>query len=555
MKKRIFFVALLVAVLTTVLMALLFSNTNHDNAVKRVEEQLSVCMNIYEREYASGPVDGSTASAFSELVGARVLLLTREGIVAADSGGEAGADLSDRPEVQEAISSGEGLATGMLGKKSYIVRCRAFEGTFEGQEGYLLAVAIKEPSYFAAFTDALPTIVVILFIDGFVCLLVAWLAANFVLKPVQTLTRDAATNAGREVKTEVYELQPLAKMMNEMNADIDAKVAKMKEGRDIEKLILNSMEHGIVIFRSASDVLLINRTAAHLLDYEKNEPIRCFSEDREIAAILEEQTPGVVTRQMEGRDYSFRFTFKQEGNVLLITDVTETVAAARSKNDFIANVTHEMNTPLTSIRGFAELIAADGVPADRIGHAARTIIQQSDRLSNLIRRIINFSAIDSDALPDYEVDLSALMREVLPSFEPRFAEKGIVTDFQIQDNVKVFSRRERLLEIVNNLVSNGIRYNREGGSLAVHLTGGETPVLSVADTGVGLSEEDKKRIFDRFYTVDKSHNGQGGGFGLGLAIVKKLCLRAGWKLTVESELGKGTEFRIEFCFDKQRQSQ
>ena len=108
------------------------------------------------------------------------------------------------------------------------------------------------------------------------------------------------------------------------------------------------------------------------------------------------------------------------------------------------------------------------------------------------------------------------------------------------------SRRERLLEIVNNLVSNGIRYNKEGGSLSVRLSGGEVPVLTVCDTGVGLSEEDKDRIFDRFYTVDKSHNGAGGGFGLGLAIVKKLCRRAGWKLSVESELGKGTTFRIEF---------
>ena len=86
--------------------------------------------------------------------------------------------------------------------------------------------------------------------------------------------------------------------------------------------------------------------------------------------------------------------------------------------------------------------------------------------------------------------------------------------------------------------------------LSVRLTGGAHPVLSVRDTGVGIAEEDKTRIFDRFYTVDKSHGGEGGGFGLGLAIVKKLCLRAGWKLSVESTLGEGTEFRIEFAPEK-----
>ena len=205
-----------------------------------------------------------------------------------------------------------------------------------------------------------------------------------------------------------------------------------------------------------------------------------------------------------------------------------------------------MNTPLTSIRGFAELIAEGGIPPERIQGVAKTIIKQSDRLSNLIRSIINFSAIDSDELPDYEVDLTELVRETISSFEPKLSQKNISLKLDIANGVRVMSRRERLLEIFNNLVSNAIRYNKEGGTLTVTLAGGEHPALSVADTGVGIAEEDKDRIFDRFYTVDKSHNGGGGGFGLGLAIVKKLCKRAGWKLSVESELGVGTEFKIEF---------
>lgn len=139
------------------------------------------------------------------------------------------------------------------------------------------------------------------------------------------------------------------------------------------------------------------------------------------------------------------------------------------------------------------------------------------------------------------------MREAIGSFEPKLAQKHLALRLDVAGGVRVMSRRERLLEIFNNLVSNAIRYNKEGGELAVRLTGGETPVLSVSDTGIGLSEEDKTRIFDRFYTVDKSHNGSGGGFGLGLAIVKKLCRRAGWKLSVESELGEGTTFSIWFC--------
>ena len=162
------------------------------------------------------------------------------------------------------------------------------------------------------------------------------------------------------------------------------------------------------------------------------------------------------------------------------------------------------------------------------------------------RSIINFSAIDSDELPDYEVDLSELLQEIVPLFEPKIEQKSLHLALTAESGVRVWSRRERLLEIVDNLVSNGIRYNKEGGELRITLTGGECPRLCVADTGLGIAPADKARIFERFYTVDKSHNGAGGGFGLGLAIVRKLCRRAGWKLSVESDLGKGTAFTIDF---------
>lgn len=556
MRKRILLVSLLVSVVAIVLLAVLFTDMFYRNTVSLTEQQLKVYMNVFEEEYSpSEAVDSQFAQTLSsELGGARVTVLLRDGSLICDSDIDASAaeNHADREEVREALESGEGFASRRSDSvnEQLIYYCKAYDGTILTEsgpaEGFLVRLSVASPSQFSVFADALPTLLWFLLADVLICLLVAWAATAFVLRPVEKLTQEAATGAGKEVSTNYAELQPIAKMMNDMNADISEKVAKMKEDRRLEKLILNSMEHGIVIFRDPSDVILINKTAARLLDYETNEPIPCFMSDGEIAQIIQAGESSSVYRKIDGRDYNFRFTFNEKSSVLLITDVTESMTAARSKNDFIANVTHEMNTPLTSIRGFAELIAEGGVPPERIAHAAKTIIKQSDRLSNLIRSIINFSAIDSDELPDYEVDLTELTHEVVSTFEPKFGQKNIAFSQEIAEGVKVMSRRERLLEIVNNLVSNGIRYNKEGGSLSVCLSGGEVPVLTVCDTGIGLSEEDKDRIFDRFYTVDKSHNGAGGGFGLGLAIVKKLCRRAGWKLSVESELGKGTTFRIEF---------
>lgn len=547
MRRRILLVSLLVSVVGLVLLSVLFTELYYSGAISQAEGQLKIYMNVFEDEYDPAAEANAEAERLSELFGgARITLFSPDGAVLADTQSDTSENHAAREEFTEALESGEGFAvrsSSTLGT-NMIYYCRAFPA--EGNVQYLARIAVPVSSEVAVFTDAIPTLIWFILVDVLVCLLIAWLATSFILRPVERLTKAAATSGGKEVQTEYSELAPIAKMMNDMNADINDKMAKMKEDQRLEKLILGSMEHGIVIFRSAEDVILINKTAARLLDYEQNEPVRAFTEDREIADILAAREPASVYRKLEGRDYNLRFTFKEQSSVLLITDVTESMAAARSKNDFIANVTHEMNTPLTSIRGFAELIAEGGIPPERIPGVAKTIIKQSDRLSNLIRSIINFSAIDSDELPDYEVDLTELVRETISSFEPKLSQKNISLKLDIANGVRVMSRRERLLEIFNNLVSNAIRYNKEGGTLTVTLAGGEHPALSVADTGVGIAEEDKDRIFDRFYTVDKSHNGGGGGFGLGLAIVKKLCKRAGWKLSVESELGAGTEFKIEF---------
>ena len=549
MRKRILLVTLLVSVLGIVLLSVLFSDVFYRQSIEAVNGQLQIYMDVYAAERQDDPLDGAGAEAFAaELRGVRVTFLSADGAVLGDSEADASAmeNHASREEVAEALASGEGSAvrdSATLGYDS-VYYCRAFER--EGQT-YLVRLATQADSGIAIFVDALPTVLLLLAVDILVCLLVAWLATSFILRPVEKLTRAAASSGGREVHTPYPELQPLAKMMNDMNAEIGTQLARIREDRSIEKLVLNSMEHGIVIFRSDEDVLLINRTARYLLGYEKNEPIACFAEDAEIAAVLAAGEPAALARRIGEREYSFRFTFEKPANVLLITDMTDIMAAARSKNDFIANVTHEMNTPLTSIRGFAELIGAGAIPPEKLAGVADTIIRQSDRLSRLIRSIINFSAIDSDDLPDYEVDLTEVVRELAGNFEPSLRQKGISFTLEAEEGVKVLSRRERLVEILNNLISNGIRYNKEGGSLVVRLAGGASPVLSVSDTGIGISKENQSRIFDRFYTVDKSHNGGGGGFGLGLATVKKLCRRAGWKLSVESEEGVGTTFTIEFC--------
>ncbi len=251
-----------------------------------------------------------------------------------------------------------------------------------------------------------------------------------------------------------------------------------------------------------------------------------YSELKPVADILNERNRNIQA-QMD--------TIKSE---------KELVEKARnSKDEFISNVTHEMNTPLTSIHGYAELLDAGGMTRDQQKAAYKTILAQSERLTNLIACIINYSEIDNDDLPAYEVDFSALAKEIIYAVKPEADKRNIGIIENIQDNVIVMSRHERLSEIFGNLVRNAIKYNKDGGSVTVTL---DYKGLTVEDTGIGIAEENLDKVFSRFFTVDKSHGGKNGGFGLGLAVVKKICNKSGWRLDVQSKLGEGSKFSVLF---------
>lgn len=222
----------------------------------------------------------------------------------------------------------------------------------------------------------------------------------------------------------------------------------------------------------------------------------------------------------------------------------ELVEKARvSKDEFISNVTHEMNTPLTSIHGYAELLQAGGMNEMQKKTAYRTILTQSERLTNLIACIINYSEIDSDDLPPYEVDVAALARETICALQPEADKRNVTITEHIDGNVTIMTRQERFGEIFGNLVRNAIKYNKEGGNVTVTLN---ERGLIVEDTGIGIAEEDLDKVFSRFFTVDRSHSGKNGGFGLGLAVAKKICQKSGWNIKVESVLGEGSKFTVEF---------
>ena len=224
------------------------------------------------------------------------------------------------------------------------------------------------------------------------------------------------------------------------------------------------------------------------------------------------------------------------------------LAAAKSRQDFTANVSHELKTPLTAISGYAELIENGMVEKEQQIHFATEIRRNAQRLLSLINDIIKLSELDSsEAQQGFEqLDLYGLVKDCMENLQVNAEQRKVALNFDGTDCM-VRGNRQLLTELVENLCQNAIRYNNEGGTVnvTVHKLGGKT-VLTVEDNGIGIPKDQQERVFERFYRVDKSRSKETGGTGLGLAIVKHIVELHDAGLTLDSEVGRGTTIKVEF---------
>lgn len=222
--------------------------------------------------------------------------------------------------------------------------------------------------------------------------------------------------------------------------------------------------------------------------------------------------------------------------------------SAMIRQEFTANVSHELKTPLTSISGYAELIENGMASEEDVVHFAKGIHKNSNRLLTLINDIIRLSELDgTEKEVEFEkVNLYLIAQTSLDMLQ-FMAQKHEVTLRMEGEDCEVWGNRQMLEELVYNLCDNAIRYNNAGGSVTVHITREERGVvMTISDTGIGIPKEARDRIFERFYRVDKSRSKSTGGTGLGLAIVKHIIAKLQAEIFVESEVGKGTTISVVF---------
>ena len=229
---------------------------------------------------------------------------------------------------------------------------------------------------------------------------------------------------------------------------------------------------------------------------------------------------------------------------LLMVDVTLRENMNSLKREFFANASHELKSPLTSIIGYQQLIQQGILTTkEEIQDATLRTIKEAQRMNKLIIEMLDLSRLENSVQTILEdVNVSKIINDCLLELKPSIENKNIEVITNL-DELNLVASQSDLYKLIKNLVDNAIVYNNENGKLLIELKKNK---LTISDTGVGISKEDLEHIFDRFYRVDKARSKESSGTGLGLSIVKHICLLYGYKINVESQIGKGTTFTISF---------
>lgn len=324
--------------------------------------------------------------------------------------------------------------------------------------------------------------------------------------------------------------------------------------------IIQGLDEGLLAVDKSRRVLLANDALAPLLNRSPREtvgrPIWEVLRHREISEMTESVLAG---GGQETRDVSFPLpeesTWRvharplEEGAVLTFLDLTQIRRLENIRKDFVANVSHELKTPLTSLRAALETLL-DGALEDP-AHAREFIVvahDQVERLHRLIEDLLALSRLEKDREKAASGDssLPAVAREVLAALAPLAKKAEVSLSLDLEESLpRLPLPKDQLTQLLMNLLDNGVKFNRSGGSVSLSARkSGAAVLLSVRDTGVGIPPQDIPRIFERFYRVEKSRGRDVGGTGLGLAIVKHIAENAGGSVRVESSFGDGSTFTV-----------
>ncbi len=505
--------------------------------------------------------------------GTRVTVIRPSGKVLCDSARDPALmdNHSDRPEIREAVRAGKGMSvrySHTLEKTLMYVAVPIFSSPNEGVVRVALPVS--------TLSEALWTQRVRLgfgaIVFGILVALLSVLLSRRITAPLRAM-REAAKRFGhgdfsaRLPVPRVEEFAGLAEEMNRMAGQLDDRIRAVLDQRNELEAILSSMTEGVVALDADERVISLNQAAARMLgtdpDAAQSRTIQEVVRNADLQEFVTRtiSSPWAIegeiilgstrerTLQLHGTPL-LRVDRRRIGAVVVLNDVSKIRRLERVRRDFVANASHEIRTPITSIKGFVETLL-DGALEDRetAERFLHIILRHSDRLNAIVEDLLNLSKAedqtDRGEVSFEEVPVKEILHQAVTSCSIGAEEKNISVPVQCPDSLTVKANPSLLAQAIINLIENGIMYSAEGSEVEVSALRVESKVLiSVRDQGCGIEKTHLSRIFERFYRVDQARSRSLGGTGLGLAIVKHIAQAHGGDVKVISTPGIGSTFTI-----------
>jgi two-component system phosphate regulon sensor histidine kinase PhoR len=573
-RARLFLAHLVVVALALVAVILFAAREERSWVVRHSAEVLEhSARQSLEQLVAMRPSDLQVAAArLSATTGYRVTLIDSTGRVVADSDvpRERLASLENhagRPEVRRALAGAVGQGerrSASIGRDLLYVAIPA--AGLPGVAVVRLAEPLTEVMRLTASLIWVLVPVALAILVGMAGI-VSWVTGRQAerVTALETLaTRLGAGERGvraRELPGD--EIGRLGRAINLMSSELESRLGEIERERDEREQILAHMSDGVALVDAAGHLVHANHSMAELLGSvwptSGSLSFREFARSHELEGLLADARREVhpveidlrlwTPKQRFVRATATRLSERPDQAVLLVLhDLTEVERLDRVRQDFVANVSHELKTPLTSVRGYAETLLEGGlVDVEHREEFVRIIRDQATRLQDLVEDLLALAELER---PDVRlkletIDLREVARRQAAHFERRAAVAGLGLGVEEGAPVAVRADRERMVQVFANLLDNALKYTERGRIDVAFGREADEVWCQVRDTGSGIPEADLPRIFERFYRVDKARSRDKGGTGLGLSIVKHILALHGGAISVRSEIGKGTTFRFD----------
>ena len=395
------------------------------------------------------------------------------------------------------------------------------------------------------------------------CLIIAFVTSKLVDKPITKLLKDAnkviSTNKKEKKNKNTDEIVDTFNIMtDELKENLNEMTRQKKQ---IETIILH-MTDGIVAFDMEGKLILINPAATRLLQLLPTDTTfrKIFNDklhidiNMEKIIYLENWTSSEQKVNVADKVINLFFAqFKDEndrpsGIMVMIQDITEHVKLDNMRKEFVADVSHELKTPITSIMGYSDTLLEGEYDKETQERFLKVIATESRRMAKLVTDLLTLSRFDNNQILQEKTkfDLGELVKQCQNNLEIQISQKKHKVEcFVTADVPPVYADKEGIERVVINILTNAIKYTPEGGNIKIYVGFVYNDAyIKVIDNGIGIPEDDLKRIFERFYRVDKARTRKMGGTGLGLSIAKEILDRNNGNIDIKSEEGKGTEVVI-----------